>query len=256
MSKCIYALETHLTTEHVSHTQIAMATQMAENIRNVIQMMNDPDLLRLGSILRLRRQKRQPLYTKEQVFVRNDPLQLAKLPGRIGNRSVIKLSDELFFGAIVGNQRIGTLIVTNNDFAKALQYDSTLIQRMPLNYIVAWDIDNHHWLQNSMRLGLYADHYFPAHYTNLGIMVRLLGSQVECVPLGSCQWDIDFLLSNIKRLQAERRIKSPIGLHAHYQNFNERNQAVTSWNAVSKNCFLSNDLTYYTNLSQSERLTI
>ena len=245
-----------MTTEHLNDSQIAVATQMAGSIGNLIQMMNDPNLLALASFLRLRRKKRLPLYTNNQVFVRNDPLQLAKLPDRIGNRSVIKLSDELFFGAIVGNQRIGTLFLTNNDFAKALQYDSTLIQRMPLNYIVAWDIDNHHWLHNSLRLGLYADHYFPAQYTNLGFMVRLLGSHVECVPLGSCQWDIDFLLSNMNRLRAERRIESPIGLHGHYQQFSERNQVVMSWNTVSKNCLLTNDLTYYTNLSQSERLTI
>jgi len=221
----------------------------------ILGCINNAELKEFRHSLRQRLAVRKHLHSNERIFVRDDPIQLAQLPPRINHVEVVKLADPYFFGALLGNQRVGTLLMTNNDFAFAKRYNYSFTSVPNNNFLIGWDFDNHHWLDNSFSFGNYVDIYFPAHVINLHTLMQAFGEQSKAIPIGSLQWTLEFLEASTTQLLAPRESNLPIGEHGFYEKFTKRNEIVSSWARVSPDCTLNPDLRSYTSLAQQARLT-
>jgi hypothetical protein len=95
---------------------------------------------------------------------------------------------------------------------------------------VAWDWDNHHWLELSTFLAAHSDLYAPAHHENLYLLTRYNWLTLGPIYCASVQWPRQFLADNLpEMLQAERSSK-PLGMHIPYAQFNFRIQVITTLN--------------------------
>lgn len=93
---------------------------------------------------------------------------------------------------------------------------------------VAWDWDNHHWLDLSTFLAAHSDVYAPAHHENLYVLSRynwLVAGPVYC---SSVQWSRRFLTDNLDRIFQAERVSTPLGMHIPYAQFNFRIQVIST----------------------------
>jgi hypothetical protein len=232
----------------------SMLTGLSAHAKALLRDLNQKEVLSVSEYLSKRFETRKSLFIPKRLHVRNDPLQLANLPTRIDDVEIIKLDDDLFFGALINNQRIGSILISNNDFAKAREYSPNFIHTFPSNFIIAWDIDSHHWFDNSFQLALFADLYLPAHYQCVELYERLIGRPLEVVPLASIQWPLEFLWENADQLITARVSSAPVGVHGFYPDYRFRNTIVEKWREVSSQCLLATNLTPYSSLSEKARL--
>lgn len=227
---------------------------ISNHAKSLVKLLNDQKILSLSDFLNNRIKLRKNLFTPDVLFVRNDPIQLVNLPDKIASTKILKLEDEIFFGALINNQRIGTILLTNNDFARARGYNADFCDITPTNFIIGWDIDSHHWFDNSFQLALFADIYVPAQYQCSELFARFCPSTIGVVPLGSLQWELEFLIQHSSILFKDRDSSKPTGIHGYYQDYIYRNSIIERWHEVSDQCFLAQNLTPYSSLSPIDRL--
>jgi hypothetical protein len=95
---------------------------------------------------------------------------------------------------------------------------------------VAWDWDNHHWLENSAFVAAHSDMYCPAHHENLYLLSRynwLISGPVYCA---SIQWARSFLCERLPEMIAVVRSNDPLGKHVPYGMFSFRNLVLSTLN--------------------------
>jgi hypothetical protein len=95
---------------------------------------------------------------------------------------------------------------------------------------IAWDWDNHHWLDVSTFLAAHTDIYTPAHHENLYLLSRynwLIAGPVYC---SSVQWSSLFLKENLSTILNAERLESPLGMHIPYAQFSFRIQMISTLN--------------------------
>lgn len=95
---------------------------------------------------------------------------------------------------------------------------------------IAWDWDNHHWLDLSTFLAIHSDIYAPAHHENLYLLSRHNWLTVGPVYCSSIQWSQDFLKNRQLELTNTERSSEPLGMHIPYARFNFRIQTLLTLN--------------------------
>lgn len=124
--------------------------------------------------------------------------------------------------------RDAVVIVNNNDIGGgdgAVAF-ADITARCPHTVFVAWDWDNHHWLDQSTMLAALCDVYAPGHHENLYLLSRYNPLVVGPVYCASVQWPRRYLAERLPHLLSAARSDAPLGMHIAYGPFAFRNRVV------------------------------
>jgi len=120
------------------------------------------------------------------------------------------------------------VIVNNNDAGQHVPGYADFYAQCTNTIFVAWDWDNHHWLELSTFLAAHSDIYAPAHHENLYLLTRynwLTSGPVYC---STVQWSRKLLTDSLPFLISTPRSNAPLGKHIPYAPFTFRNQVVST----------------------------
>lgn len=95
---------------------------------------------------------------------------------------------------------------------------------------IAWDWDNHHWLDLSTFLAAHSDIYVPAHHENLYLLSRYNWLTAGPVYCSSVQWPRKFLADSLPEILLAERSSAPLGMHIPYAQFSFRIQVISTLN--------------------------
>lgn len=136
----------------------------------------------------------------------------------------IKQKQAYLEGAIV--------ILNNNDVGHQgdMMYYSKFYSQCDRTLFVAWDWDNHHWMELSTFLAAHSDIYAPAHHENLFLLSRFNWLTVGPVYCGTVQWSRKHLSDHLTEIIAAARSNDPLGMHIPYSPFRFRMQVISTLN--------------------------
>lgn len=120
------------------------------------------------------------------------------------------------------------VVVNNNDVGQAKAEFADFYTQCDKTIFVAWDWDNHHWLDLSTFLAAHSDVYAPAHHENLYLLTRYNWATVGPVYCGTVQWSRVFLAGSIAKIVTTKRSNAPLGMHIPYAPFTYRNRVVST----------------------------
>lgn len=125
------------------------------------------------------------------------------------------------------------VIVSNNDIASqdARAVYAELASRCTSTCFVAWDWDNHHWLDLSTFLAAHSDIYAPSHHENLYILSRYNWHTIGPIYCTTEQWPRKFLSDHLDLLLLNERSNHPLGMHIAHPTFSFRMQIVKTLNS-------------------------
>lgn len=124
------------------------------------------------------------------------------------------------------------VIINNNDAGspEARAVYAKLFEECPHTCFIAWDWDNHHWLELSTFLAAHSDMYAPAHHENLYLLSRYNWLTAGPVYCSSVQWSRQFLKDSLPHMLAVQRSSEPLGMHIPYAQFSFRIQVISALN--------------------------
>ena len=93
---------------------------------------------------------------------------------------------------------------------------------------IAWDHDNHHWMEMSIYMAAHSDIYVPAHHENLYLLSRYNWLIAGPVYSTTMQWSRKFLAEQLPNMLAVERSDAPLGMHVPYNMFSFRNQVIST----------------------------
>jgi hypothetical protein len=120
------------------------------------------------------------------------------------------------------------VIVNNNDVGQGMAQYADFYTRCDKTIFVAWDWDNHHWLDLSTFLAAHSDIYAPGHHENLYLLTRYNWATAGPVYCSVVQWGRRFLAENLPLLLTNPRSADPLGKHIPYGPFTFRNRVVST----------------------------
>jgi hypothetical protein len=122
------------------------------------------------------------------------------------------------------------VVVNNNDVGLqgAMPHYADFYNQCEKTVFVAWDWDNHHWLELSTFLAAHSDLYAPAHHENLYLLSRYNWLTVGPVYCASVQWSRKFLADHLPEMLYAERSSEPLGKHIPYAPFNFRSRVITT----------------------------
>jgi hypothetical protein len=125
------------------------------------------------------------------------------------------------------------VIVSNNDIAtqESQNIYSELVTHCASTCFIAWDWDNHHWLDLSTFLASHSDIYAPSHHENLYLLSRYNWQTIGPIYCTTEQWSREFLSNNLEKLLSSNRSNSPLGMHIPHPSFSFRMQIVKTLNS-------------------------
>lgn len=122
------------------------------------------------------------------------------------------------------------VIVNNNDVGSNKSDYADFYALCDQTIFVAWDWDNHHWLDLSSFLAAHSDIYAPTHHEHLYLLSRYNWFIVGPIYACTVQWTRAFLAKNAATLITTSRSPMPLGMHIPYAAFNFRNRVVSTLN--------------------------
>lgn len=124
------------------------------------------------------------------------------------------------------------VILNNNDVGHqgCIPYYAKFFSNSDKTIFVAWDWDNHHWLDVSTFLAAHSDLYAPAHHENLYLLTRFNWLTAGPVYCGTVQWSRKFLTEYFAEILTSERSNNPLGKHIPYAPFRFRMQIITTLN--------------------------
>lgn len=122
------------------------------------------------------------------------------------------------------------VIVNNNDVGLdgGMPHYAEFYNQCVNTIFVAWDWDNHHWLELSTFLAAHSDLYAPAHHENLYLLSRynwLLCGPVYCATV---QWPRKYLTERLDEMLQAKRSPTPLGMHIPYNPFSFRMRVIAT----------------------------
>ena len=124
------------------------------------------------------------------------------------------------------------VIVNNNDVGsdESREAYASFFGECEATFFVAWDWDNHHWLELSPFLAALSDCYAPAHHENLYLLSRYNWRIAGPVYCSSVQWPRKYLAEHLPEMLNAERSDAPLGMHIPYAPFSFRLQMITTLN--------------------------
>ena len=125
----------------------------------------------------------------------------------------------------------GCIVIVNNNDAGTIESRTAYAEffgECTSTCFIAWDWDNHHWLELSPFLAAHSDIYAPAHHENLYLLSRynwLIAGPVYC---SSVQWARSFLTAHLSKMLDAKRSDAPLGMHIPYAQFSFRIQVIST----------------------------
>ena len=129
------------------------------------------------------------------------------------------------------SQLQGCIVILNNNdagWAEAGSAYAEFFEDCEATCFIAWDWDNHHWLDLSTFLAAHSDIYAPAHHENLYLLSRynwLIAGPVYC---STVQWPHKYLTEHLPEMLLAERSDAPLGMHIPYAQFSFRIQAIST----------------------------
>lgn len=122
------------------------------------------------------------------------------------------------------------VIVNNNDVGLhgGMLHYADFYTQCEKTVFVAWDWDNHHWLELSTFLAAHSDLYAPAHHENLYLLSRYNWLTTGPVYCATVQWSRQFLADHLPEILCAERSSEPLGKHIPYAPFNFRSRVITT----------------------------
>lgn len=123
----------------------------------------------------------------------------------------------------------GCVVIFNSSVIHSMLPNSPFVElyeACTATCFIAWDHDNHHWLQMSTFMAAHSDIYVPAHHENLYVLSRYNWLTAGPVYASSFQWSRKFLTENLPRMLTAPRSPDPLGKHVQYVRFAFRNSVV------------------------------
>jgi hypothetical protein len=124
------------------------------------------------------------------------------------------------------------VIVNNNDVGHGgdVRNYADFYDSCDKTIFIAWDWDNHHWLELSTFLAAHSDIYSPAHHENLYLLSRFNWLTAGPVYCGTVQWSRNYLSKHLPDMLRAARSDEPLGKHIPYGPFRFRNQVIATLN--------------------------
>ena len=122
------------------------------------------------------------------------------------------------------------VIINNNDVGHhgEMAYYARFFSQCEKTVFVAWDWDNHHWLDVSTFLAVHSDIYAPAHHENLYLLTRFNWLTAGPVYCATVQWSQRYLAEHLPEMMTHARSDAPLGMHIPYSPFRFRMQVITT----------------------------
>lgn len=127
----------------------------------------------------------------------------------------------------------GCIVIVNNNDAGTMESRTAYAEffgECVATCFIAWDWDNHHWLDLSSFLAAHSDIYAPAHHENLYLLSRYNWLTAGPVYCSSVQWSRSFLTSHLAEILDAKRSDAPLGMHIPYAQFSFRIQMISTLN--------------------------
>jgi len=127
----------------------------------------------------------------------------------------------------------GSIVIINNNDAgspDARMAYAGFYEKCESTCFIAWDWDNHHWLELSTFLSAHTDVYAPAHHENLYLLSRYnwhIAGPIYCT---SVQWSRKFITEQLTNMLTAQRSDAPLGMHIPYSQFSFRIQVISTLN--------------------------
>ena len=193
--------------------------------------------LKKDEILRAKRQYFSANSLKNIVVIQNHTnlghLSKHLLDHRINFISADALKTQHIDNNLTASLNDSLVIMTNNLFSEiGISRLCSLYENTPNTIYAVHDYDNHHWIQNSVQIAIFADIYFPAHQEDLALSGRLNPNVIGGIPCGSNQWEIDFLKNNKTSILNAPRSNEPLGKYYFYEKFIHRNKTIATLSAL------------------------
>lgn len=122
------------------------------------------------------------------------------------------------------------VIVNNNDvgLSGGMQHFSDFYNECDKTIFIAWDWDNHHWLDLSTFLAAHSDIYAPSHHENLYLLSRY--NWLTCGPVycATVQWSRQYLTDRLAQMLDVQRSPEPLGKHIPYAPFGFRSRVIAT----------------------------
>jgi len=125
------------------------------------------------------------------------------------------------------------VIVSNNDIAsqESRNIYSELVSNCSSTLFIAWDWDNHHWLDLSTFLAAHSDIYAPSHHENLYLLSRYNWHTIGPIYCTTEQWSREFLTNQLEQFLSVERSDAPLGMHIPHPTFSFRMQIIKTLNS-------------------------
>jgi hypothetical protein len=145
--------------------------------------------------------------------------------GFFGNDTIpLAKKVEMLDGAIV-------ISLNNDDSLPSNRHQFAELYSSCKNTIfVAWDWDNHHWIDYSIFLAAHSDLYVPAHHENLYLLSRYNQYIAGPVYAATFQWTSKFLNDSLPEIILTERSDEPLGMHIPYSRFSLRMRTIKTLN--------------------------
>lgn len=222
------------------YSQIPSVQTPAGISSSVMQFCQTPEFFPLASHKQLRNEALKAFFRGRRlrkVFIGGDinRFEAESMPWQVGaltpeffnveDAALRRSRKESLEGAVV--------ILNNNDIARARASGGyqDFFAGCDKTIFVAWDWDNHHWLENSTFVAAHSDLYCPAHHENLYLLSRYNWQIAGPVYCASIQWSRSFLSGRIQHIVGTQRSNDPLGKHVPYAMFNFRNSVIATLSA-------------------------
>jgi len=164
--------------------------------------------------------------------LRNVGFELSQLPVEVLEADFFRSPDDAQQSAKQARLEGCIVLLNNNDVGmnEATPLFADLYARCEKTVFMAWDWDNHHWLDLSTLLAAHTDVYAPAHHENLYPLSRFNASTMGPVYCGTEQWSRSYLTQHLGHLITAERSNAPLGMHVPYSTFAYRNRVISTFN--------------------------
>ena len=146
------------------------------------------------------------------------------------------------------------VLLTNNVLAKIGLSEFILLREKTSHCVyVIQDYDCHHWYRMSVQCALLSDIYVPGHPTTPPFVKLICSHRLQTVPIGSIQWEKDFLLDNLPLILSKDRPVQIAGKHSLYARFPYRNKLIATFGTHFSNVGFT-DTQHFHQWTQAEKL--
>jgi hypothetical protein len=174
---------------------------------------------------------------------------------RVSKTTKIHTSNaEEIYSVLSAEQTPSLVLLTNNVLAKIGLSGFILLREKTLHCLyVIQDYDCHHWYRMSVQCALLSDVYVPGHPTTPPFVKLICSHRLQTVPIGSIQWEKDFLLDNLPLILSTDRPVQIAGKHSLYARFPYRNRLIATFGTHFPNVGFT-DTHHFHQWTQAEKL--